>query len=454
MGGCREGDRSAPRGDSAVTADRSVAPPELEAIRARFPSLAGPTAFLENAGGSQLPAEVPEAIARYMRESYVQLGAGYRLSREASAVVDRAHDFAGRLVNATNGQVILGPSTTALIRMLAECYADVLKPRREIVIAETGHEANIGPWLRLNRGGAVIRWWRVDPESRDCTTDHLEGLLTERTALVILPHVSNLLGAVANVKEIVRRAHAVGARVVVDGVAYAPHRPVDVFDWDVDWYVYSTYKVYGPHMALLYGRQDAIKELTGPNHFFIPRESVPYKFEPGGVSHEGCAGIVALQPYLNFLGGGGEGCAAPPASSGNGEPHSTAGAGEFVPATRETIVRAFETMAALELPLQERLVSWLLDQPEVDLIGPRSFGRERVPTISFRHARIAPPAITQALDEQDIATRHGHMYAYRLCQALDIPPDPGVVRVSLLHYNSPAEVERLIGALERVFAAG
>ncbi len=403
--------------------------PDRSALRARFPALAGPTAFLENAGGSQLPAEVPDAMHRYMRETYVQLGAGYPASRAATELVHQAHEFGARLVNGRDGHVILGPSTTVLVRMLAACCGSVLKPGAEIVVAETGHEANVGPWVELEHRGAVIRWWRADPERRDCRIEDLDPLLNGKTALVVLPHVSNLLGAVADVAEVTRRAHAAGARVVVDGVAYAPHRPVDVAAWGVDWYVYSTYKVFGPHMALMYGRTDAFEELTGPNHFFIGKSEIPYKFEPGGVNHEGCAGLLALQPYLAFL----------------------AGADESRPASREVIVRAFETMAALELPLQERLVGWLKGRAGVTIVGPATHGPERVPTISFLHDRLAPPEITRATDAAGIAIRHGHMYAYRLCRAIGVPPEPGVVRVSLLHYNTPGEVDRLTACLGMLF---
>lgn len=402
--------------------------PDRAAVRARFPALSSPTVFFENAGGSQLPAEVPAAMSRYMTSTYVQLGAGYPASREATRVVQEAHDFAGRLVDDGAGHTILGPSSSALLRMIADGYMDILERGREIVIADTGHEANINPWLRLERQGVIVRWWRVDRKSLELRLEDLDAILNTRTALVLFPHVSNLLGGVVDVARVTRRVHAAGARVVVDGVAYAPHRAIEARAWDVDWYVFSAYKVYAPHMAVLYGKADAVAEITGPNHFFIPKESVPYKFELGGVTHEGCAGLAALQPYLNFL----------------------AGVPEEGPADRAAIRAAFNVMTALEAPLTERLVAWLTDRTGVRVIGPSAPDADRVPTVSFVHEARTSADIAHALDETGIALRNGHMYAWRLCQALGIDPTDGVVRVSLLHYNTPEEVERLLDLLEDV----
>ncbi|MCW8984581.1 MAG: aminotransferase class V-fold PLP-dependent enzyme, partial [Thermoanaerobaculales bacterium] len=204
-------------------------------IRAQFPALAGDTVFLENAGGSQVPAIVADSIRDYMMTSYVQLGAGYPLSDRATALVDEAHDFVRLMMNGTDGEVILGPSTSALLQMLAGCYAKVLKPGSEIVVAQTGHEANVGPWKMLDRLGFNLRWWEMDPASCTCPLPDLEALLTDRTALVAFPHVSNLLGEIVDIEAITSLAHEAGARVVVDGVAFAPHRAMDVAAWNADW---------------------------------------------------------------------------------------------------------------------------------------------------------------------------------------------------------------------------
>jgi cysteine desulfurase family protein (TIGR01976 family) len=396
-------------------------------LRQQFPALAGDTVFLENAGGSQVPSVVADRVRDYMLESYVQTGASYELSRFCTRVVDEAHGFVRLLMGGGDGdgEVILGPSTSVLLQMLAGCYSQVLEPGSEIVLARSGHEANIGPWVRLERFGVQIRWWEVDPATCTCPLAELDQLLNDRTALVAFPHVSNLLGEIVDVPRITELAHAAGARVVVDGVAYAPHRAMDVAGWNVDWYAYSTYKVYGPHMAALWGRRDALGELTtGPNHFFIA--DTPYRFELGGPSHEGCAGILGLADYIILVAGI-----------------------EEDPLDRPAVERAFEIMAACEQPLQAKLLDYLRSRSDVRILGPQDDCPDRVGTISFVHSEKSSREITDVVDRSGIAIRNGHMYAYRLCEALGLDPDDGVVRISLVHYNTPAEIGRLIEVLEQ-----
>jgi len=397
-------------------------------IRAQFPALAGDTVYLENAGGSQVPAVVAERIREYMLNSYVQVGAGYPLSQRATRLLDEAHDFVRLMMNGDDGEVILGPSTSALLQMLAGCYAQVLEPGSEIVVAQTGHEANVGPWKMLARLGFTLRWWEMDPTTFSCPLADLVDLLSDRTALVAFPHVSNLLGEIVDVEAITSLAHSAGARVVVDGVAYAPHRAMDVSTWNVDWYAYSTYKVYGPHMAALWGRRDAIAELPGPNHFFVPDDELPYKFEVGGPNHEGCAGIRGLRDYLTFL----------------------VDLEDPLELDRPAIERAFELMTACELPLQGRLIEYLRARDGVRIVGPTDDGASRVGTISFVHDAKSSAEIAAAVDRSGIGIRHGHMYAYHLCEAAGLEPEDGVVRTSLVHYNTMEEIERLIEVFDRV----
>jgi cysteine desulfurase family protein (TIGR01976 family) len=401
---------------------------DRERIRAQFPALAGDTVYLENAGGSQVPAVVADSIRDYMLTSYVQLGASYPLSLRATELVDEAHDFVRMMMNGKEGEVILGSSTSALLQMIAGCYAQVLKPGSEIVVAQTGHEANVGPWKMLERHGFTLRWWEMDPVDYTCPLSDLEYLLSDRTALVAFPHVSNLLGEIVDIERITSLAHEAGARVVVDGVAYAPHRAIDVSAWNVDWYAYSTYKVYGPHMAALWGRRDALAELPGPNHFFVHDDDLPYKFEVGGANHEGCAGICGLRDYLAFV-------------VGEADPRAL---------DRPAIEQAFNIMTACELPLQARLIEYLRSREDVRVVGPTETGDSRVGTISFVHDSKSSAEITAAVDRSGIGIRHGHMYAYHLCEAAGLDPEDGVVRTSLVHYNTMEEIERLIEVFDAV----
>ncbi len=402
--------------------------PDIQHLRSHFPALASGVVFLENAGGSQVPACVSDAIHTYMRETYVQLGAGYPLSQKCTATVEAAHDFARTFMNVKRGHAIIGPSSTALLNMLAGCYGQILDQGREIILAETGHEANLGPWKRLERFGLKVRWWKMDTKTYECPLSALEKLLNERTALVALPHVSNLLGGIVDLPAVVKAAHAHGARVVADGVAYAPHRAIDVDAWDVDWYVYSNYKVYGPHMAVLYGRDDALAELPKANHFFVPDDELPYAFEPGGASHEGCAGLLALGEYMKVL----------------------AGADPGSPCDRQVVVDAFTAAETLEAPLIERLLAYLNAKEGVRVIGSCESGPDRVGTIGFVREGMTSRSIAEALDRSEVAVRHGHMYAWHLCKALEMDLEDGVPRVSFVHYNTMEEIERLIELLDEI----
>lgn len=426
---------------------KSPAPlvPSLELVRAQFPALSRPTAFLDNAGGSHLPRCVIDAMTRYMAENYVQLGGDYPESLAAGANVAGAHDLVKLLLNAHGtGEVVLAQSTTALCHLLASCYAQAPRPdRNEIVVCTAGHEANIGAWMKLAERGWVVREWRAE---RDPAQNHtwrilprsLRPLLSERTRLVTFPHVSNILGEIVDAPEVATLAHSVGAKVVCDGVAYVPHRAPDVHRLGVDWYVYSTYKVYGPHGAALFGTREALAELEGPNHYFIPRDRVPSKFELGGVNHESCAAINGLWEYLCFLAG--------EASLPTRTPATLA-------RDRAIIERAFGVMEQRELVTQSMLIDWLCSRREIEIIGPTHNGPSRVPTISFVAPGRSSRELATRANREGLAIRYGHFYSKRLIEAIGLEPDDAVVRVSMVHYTSPAEIERLIAWLERALAS-
>lgn len=419
--------------------------PSLEQIRAQFPALSRSTAFLDNAGGSHLPRCVIDSMYRYLTESFVQLGGDYAESLAAAENVAGAHDMVKLLLNAhAVGEVVLAQSTTSLCHLLASCYERSLRPdRNEIVVCTAGHEANIGAWMRLAERGWVVREWRAerDPGQNHATwrilPHTLRDLLSERTRLVAFPHVSNILGEIVDAAEVAARAHSVGARVVCDGVAYVPHRAPDVARLGVDWYVYSTYKVYGPHAAALFGTREAFAEIEGPNHYFIPRDRVPYKFELGGVNHESCAAINGLWEYLCFLAGE----ASLPARRDGTRARD-----------RAMVERAFGVMENLELATQSMLIEWLRSRRDIEIIGPTHADAGRVPTVSFVVRGRSSRELATRANRDGLAIRFGHFYSKRLVESIGLEPDDGVARVSLVHYSSPAEVTRLIEWLERSLA--
>lgn len=392
--------------------------------RAQFPSLASGFAFLENAGGSQVPKWVIDAMSQFLCDSYVQTTAGYPHSDRATAVAEDAHAFCETFMGVDDtGKVILGPSTSQLLFNLAVSMAPCLKSGDEVIVSVANHEANIGPWLWLEQFGVVVKWWSVDSETGHSSLEELAGLLTDRTKIVAFPHTSNLLGNIADIRAITDLVHSCGARVVVDGVAYAPHAAMDVATWGVDFYVYSTYKVYGPHMAALYGRSDALEGLRGQNHFFVADSDWPRKFELGCLSFEGCAGLVALGDYLCLLSG-----------------HK-----EF---QREAVILATAQMRAWERPLTERLLDFLKSRSSVRVVGPLS--EDRMPTVCFVSSRVSSPSVAEQVNGESMGIRYGHMYSHRLTEALGVDPTTAFVRVSAVHYNTVDEIERLCRRLDEI----
>jgi cysteine desulfurase family protein (TIGR01976 family) len=406
----------------------AVATIAQEVVRSQFPALQSGFVFFENAGGSQMPQCVIDAMTEYMQDSYVQTGVPYPASVRATKTFEAAHKFADVFVNADDvGECCFGPSTSVLISHLANAIRPTIKPGDQIIVSVANHEANINPWVRLEEVGAEIIFWDVDSETGESDLDELQGLLNERTRVVAIPHTSNLLGDTMPVKEIASMAHAVGAKSVVDGVAYASHAAIDVSDWGVDFYVYSTYKVYGPHMAVMFGRTDAWSDLVGPNHYFNQGGNAS-KFELGCQSYEGAAGILALQDYLALMAGD---CGF----------------------DRNSVVKAFKLAKSMEIPVMEEILGFLNSRSDVRLIGSGGIDEDRHPTISFVHESKHSQEISDRVCEKGIGIRWGHVYSARLCEAMNIPAEMGVIRASGVHYNTVDEARRLTAALEAAMDA-
>lgn len=401
-------------------------PVDRAQVRTCFPSLASGFGYLDNAGGSQIPDVVIDAMADYCRTSYVQTGGSYPASVATKCLLDETHAFVAEFLNAgSTGGVILGASSTALVHLLANAFGETLRPGDEIIVADSNHEGNATPWYRLERFGIKVIPWPVDSKSMICELGALERLLGARTRVVAFPHVSNLTGIIADVRAISEVVRAAGAIAVCDGVAFAPHRAIDVQALGCDFYFYSTYKVYGPHLGAMYGRHEAWAPLTGPNHVFIAQDSFPSKWELGSIPYEGCAGLLGLRTYLAFLAG-----------------ESYAG--------NATVQRAFATMADLEHAPHERMYTYLAGKRGIRIIGPKTFSPDAVGTLSFRHATKSSAEIAHAVNRHELGIKHGNFYSVRLLHALDIDPDDGVSRVSLVHYNTVEEIDRLAGVLDEL----
>jgi cysteine desulfurase family protein (TIGR01976 family) len=403
----------------------------LSFVRQQFPALAGDWIFFDNAGGSQTLKPVVDRISEYLLTSNVQLGASYAISQQSTERVNQGAQAAATLMNAADpSEVVMGGSTSLLLRILSLCLSQHWRAGDEVIVTDCDHEANVSPWVDLHDRGIVVKTWRTDLETLELRLDDLQPLLTPRTRLVALTHASNILGTINPIRPIADAVHAAGALLCVDGVGYAAHRAIDVQAMDVDFYVFSFYKVYGPHYAALYGKRHHLLSMPGINHYFIEETEIPYKFQPGNVNYELSYGVVGLCDYLGQL--------AHPSQSATGS-------------LRQRIEQAFELIRDHEDVIGDRLLSYLRTKPNVSIVGhPYAEADKRVPTLSFTVKGVDSATIPPQIDRHQIGIRYGDFYAKRLIQALELEAQHGVVRVSMVHYNTVEEVDRLIECFERV----
>lgn len=406
---------------------------DLDFVRAQFPALANGFAYLDNAGGSQVPQQVVTRISEYLLSSNVQTGASYSESQIASARVLAARESVAQLINARRSEeVVMGGSTTLLMYLFCRALAPGIKAGDEIILTNSDHEANIGAWVALQERGAVIKFWDINRDTLQLELADLERLLTPATRWVSMTHASNILGTVNPVADVARRVHEAGARLCVDAVAYAPHRLVDVQASGADCYVFSFYKVFGPHYAVLWGDYDMLRALPSLNHFFIGPDVLPYKLQPGNVNYELSYGCIGISDYLNAVGA--RLGVAPSATDG-----------------RAQMQAAFAAFERHEAQLAECLLAYLRSKRTVRIIGhAASDAALRVPTISFVVDGMASADVVRHIDAHRIGIRFGDFYARRLIKFLELEAQGGVVRVSIAHYNTMAEIARLVRHLDQV----
>jgi cysteine desulfurase family protein (TIGR01976 family) len=406
----------------------------LDKVRQYFPALAGEWTFFDNAGGSQTLKKVVDRISEFLLTSDVQLGASYGVSQLAGERLALATRGIATFINANSPkEVVMGPSTTMMLKVLSICLGETFTPGDEIIVTNCDHEANIGAWVALEKQGIKVKVWQIRPDTLELDLADLEPLISQQTKLVTLTHASNVLGTINPIKEISAFVHDRGAMICVDGVAYAPHRLVDVQDLDVDFYALSFYKVYGSHHALLYGKEEHLLRLPGINHYFIEQTDIPYKFQLGNVNFELSYGMLGLCDYLSEL----------------AQLHYD---NETAPDLRNQMVQAFDLISIHEEKISDRLLSYLNSKSNVRVIGQSKADRQlRVPTISFVVDGINSSTIPAKIDQHHIGIRYGDFYAKRLIEYLGLASQGGIVRVSMVHYNTLEEVNSLIEAFEQAF---
>jgi cysteine desulfurase family protein (TIGR01976 family) len=409
---------------------------DVEAIRIRFPALSlthdgRPMVFFDGPGGTQVPESVIDAVSRYYREANANHGGAFVTSERSDAIVADAHAALADLLGVDADEITLGPNMTTLTFHVSRSIAATLRPGDEIVITGLDHQANIDPWIAAARDSeAIVRTW--EPDLADCTLrlDALDEVLNDRTRLVAVGWASNAVGTINPIPEIAARAHRVGAWLYVDAVHAAPHLPLDARAVEADFLACSVYKFFGPHLGALYGRRELMDGL--PAYKVRP---AGHRFETGTGNHEGDAGAVAAVDYLAGVG------------DAYGEVSGDA-------SRRERVLAGMRAIRAYELDLYRYLATQLRALDGVEILGLTADGdmERRTPTAAITIRGVAPRAAAEQLGRRGIAVWDGDFYATGLMERLGLAPD-GVVRIGLTHYNTRAEVDRLIAELTRIASA-
>lgn len=405
-------------------------------VCSRFPALSQEIdghipIFFDGPGGSQIAGSVIDAMSRYLVTSNANAHGVFATSRRTDECIVSARKAAADLLGCDPDEIVFGANMTTLTFALSRAIGCELNPGDEIVVTRLDHYANISPWQALEEEtGAVVRF--VDFHNEDCTLDmdDLKRQINAKTRIVAIGYASNTVGTINDVATVVKLAHAVGAWVFVDAVHYAPHGPIDVRALDCDFLTCSAYKLYGPHVGILYGKREHLTRLR-PYKVRPAPDEVPSRWETGTLNYEGLAGVTATIDYLAELGKR----ASPSASN-----------------RRKAVVVALEASRQYERELCEQLIAGLLKIPGLTLYGitdPARFSW-RTPTVAVRLAGIAPSTVAQALGDRGIYTWHGNFYAVGIAEKLDVETSGGFLRIGLLAYNTRDEIQQLLETLQEI----
>jgi len=406
---------------------------DIDYVRSQFPAFNDPLSskwsFFENAGGSYVPINVIEHLNNFMTSTKVQPYAEYDTSKIAGEKMDTAIELFAEMINAKKDEIIIGSSTTMNMYVLSNAIKKFLKPGDEIIVTNQDHEANIGAWRKLKEHGAIIKEWQLDPQSGELMIENLKSLLSSKTKILAVTHCSNIVGSINNIKEITKLAHEYGAFVIGDGVSYAPHGFPDVKDLDVDFYAFSLYKTYGPHLALLYGKKAIIEKLPNQNHEFLENQ-IPYTLNPGGPNHEELCSLIGISEYFENL-------------------YNHHFEQSDLPKL-DKIKKINNLICEHEEIIANKLLEYINTVKKIRLIGRKKIKkRNRMPTISFTVKDMTSKEVSDSLISCGIALRNDNFYAWRCLNALGIDTKDGVIRASMVHYNSLEDVEKIIAAIDK-----
>ena len=407
---------------------------DLEFVRSHFPAFTHPDssqwAHLENAGGSYVPNQVISILQDFYTSSKVQPYWKFGPSAKAGQAMDRAVEVIPATFNASPNEVHFGPSTSQNTYVLANALRPDWDSGDNIIVTNQDHEANIGAWRRLEETGIEVREWRVNPETGLLDIDQLAQLISSKTRLVAVTHASNLAATINPLSSIAELVHGVGGLLVADGVSFAPHAAIDVQELNCDIYLYSTYKTYGPHLGLMFASENISHKVTNQGHFFNA-DKPTYRLTPAGPDHASVAACAGMVDYYEDI----------------YHHHFQSGSENL----RERLEKVFQLFGEHEEQLMEPLINYILSREDFRLIGTNSKSRiKRAPTVAFHSYTKSSEAIYDSLVNAKVSCGHGNFYAHRLTEAVGLNAEDGVVRLSMVHYNTMDEVTRAIEALQSI----
>ncbi len=409
---------------------------DIDFVRSQFPAFKDPLSkdwsFLENAGGSYVPKNVIDKLTEFMTSTKVQPYAEYPMSKIAGENMDKATKIFAEMINANHKEIIIGGSTSINLYVLSNALKSFINPGDEVIVTNQDHEANISPWRRLKEVGAVIKEWRINPINAELEINDFKKLLSNKTKIVAVTHCSNIVGSTNDLKKITELSHNNNYNTIVigDGVSYAPHGLPDVKSVGVDFYTFSLYKTYGPHLGLLYGKKNILEKLPNQNHEFLEGQ-YPYTINPGGPNHEELVSLIGIYEY--FM---------------NVYDHHFDNKNI---STLKKILSINNLIRGHEEDIANPLLDFLSSNNKINLIGKNKIiNKNRAPTISFTVKNKTSSEISNLLVKNNIATRNDNFYAWRCLEALGIDKKDGVIRISLVHYNTKDDVKKIINILEKI----
>lgn len=416
---------------------------DLTYVRSQFPSLAQtinghPAVFFDGPGGTQVPQCVIDAITDYLRRDNANSGGNYPTSRRTDAMIAAAREAMADFFHCQADEVVFGQNMTSLTFAFSRAIGRELGPGDEIVVTRLDHDANVSPWLAMAEDrGVTVRWAEIHDDNCTLDIDDLKSKINAKTRLVAVGYASNAVGTINPVREIVRLAHAVGALAYVDAVHYTPHGLIDVAALDCDFLVCSSYKFFGPHMGVLFGKREHLTRLR-PYKVRPLTEAIPFRWEWGTLNHECIAGIGACVEYIADIG---------------------RRARPELKTRRAAIEAAYESIHEHERGLLERAMTGLKEIPGLKIYGitdPARF-HERCSTLAVRiedgKPGHSPLELATKLGERGFFTWDGNYYALNLTEHLGVEKSGGFLRIGLVHYNTAEEVDRLIAALREIVGA-